>query len=176
MWQSPSQEVAVILILLLIFKNRWGKIACLFQLNVIYWYLRCRIQNLHIKIFMSVKKIWSVFSVNMESYTGPPYLSRMPTSVNSFLQDIISNAFVPQSGEFQLFSEEQYWWMTQIWHSVSFPQPFVSDFESHSLKICTLKYKMVKLHPWLSTKSCRYVGACRQVPHISTGYSCGWFP
>ena len=56
---------------------------------------------------MSVKKIWSVFSVNMESYTGPPYLSRMPSSVNSFLQDIISNAFVPQqSGELQLLSDQ----------------------------------------------------------------------
>lgn len=40
-------------------------------------------------------------SVNMESYTGPPNLSRMPTSVNSFLQDIISNAFMPPSGSSQ---------------------------------------------------------------------------
>lgn len=40
-------------------------------------------------------------SVNMESYTGPPNLSRMPTSVNSFLQDILSNAYMPQSGSSQ---------------------------------------------------------------------------
>lgn len=42
----------------------------------------------------------------MESYTGPSYLSRMSASVNSFLQDIMSNDHVPQSGESKLFSEE----------------------------------------------------------------------
>lgn len=42
-----------------------------------------------------------VMSVNMESYTGPPYMSRMPTSVSSFLQDITSNAHMPQSGSSQ---------------------------------------------------------------------------
>jgi len=48
----------------------------------------------------------SVSSVNMESYTGPPYLSRIPTSINSILQDITSNVHTPQSGKLKLDMEE----------------------------------------------------------------------
>ncbi|PNF36146.1 hypothetical protein B7P43_G10959 [Cryptotermes secundus] len=41
-----------------------------------------------------------LMSVNMDSFTGPPYVNRMPTSLSSFLQDT-SNAHMPQSGSNQ---------------------------------------------------------------------------
>ena len=136
-------------ILLLNFKNKWGKIACLFKLNVIYWYLRCGIQNLHIKIFMSVKRIWSVCSVNMESYTGPPpYSSRMPTSVSTFLQDIISNAYMPQSGELHLLSEEQYWSLTLRCYN---PCRVLADSRSRLQPSLSLALLLQFLTPSLST-------------------------
>ncbi|KDR19082.1 hypothetical protein L798_06695 [Zootermopsis nevadensis] len=53
------------------------------------------------KVMSVCKRMQSISSVNMESYTGPPYLSRMSTSLNSILQDITSNAHTPQSGTSQ---------------------------------------------------------------------------